>query len=79
MKEIYLKTPSIEELNYRKELLSDPETMAYNNHFGGTIDFDESKWQTWFDKWIGDNNPDFFYAYIYDKSSNIPVGEAAYR
>ena len=53
--------------------------MSYNNESGGIIDFDESKWETWYNKWIGNNNSNFFYAYIYDKDSNLPVGEVAYR
>lgn len=79
MKEIYLKIPTFKELKYRKDLLSDKETMSYNNKFGGTIDFNESKWETWYNKWIGNNDPNFFYAYIYDKELDIPVGEVAYR
>lgn len=79
MKEIYLKTPGFAELKYRKELLADPETMSYNNIYGGTIDFDESKWEAWYNKWIGNNNSNFFYAYIYSNDYDIPVGEVAYR
>ncbi len=79
MREIFLKTPKISELEYRKKLLSDKETMSYNNNFGGTIDFPEEKWETWFNKWIKNENEKYFYAYIYDKEENKPVGEVGYR
>lgn len=32
-KELYLKIPEIEELSYRKEMLSDPYTMEYNKGY----------------------------------------------
>lgn len=79
VKEIYLKTPKLEELEYRKKLLMDLDTMSYNKKHGGVIDFDESKWAAWYDKWINHHNPDFFYAYVFDKKTNEPVGEVAYR
>ena len=79
MKDIYLKTPNFEELSYRKKILADKETMTFNNHHGGTIDFDESKWEIWYNKWIGNKDKNFYYAYIIDKDSDLPVGEVAYR
>lgn len=79
MRKIYLKTPKCEELWYRKQILADQETMAFNNPNGGTIDFDESKWDNWYMKWIGNGNNSFYYAYVYDKELDIPVGEVAYR
>ena len=79
MNAIYLKTPLFAELSYRKQLLADIETMSFNNNFGGTIDFEESKWENWFNKWIGNNDPNYYYAYIYDKETNEPVGEVGYR
>lgn len=53
--------------------------MVFNERYGGVIDFEESKWETWYTKWIGNNNPNFFYAYIFDKETDNPVGEVAYR
>jgi diamine N-acetyltransferase len=79
MREIYLKTPELSELAYRKNLLADKETMAYNNKFGGTINFEKEKWESWFNKWIGNKDEKYFYAYIYDKEDNKPVGEVGYR
>lgn len=79
MKKIYLSTPKLNELGYRKKLLADKETMTYNEAYGGAIDFNESKWETWYAKWIGNNDDNFFYAYIYDKETNVLVGEVGYR
>ena len=67
------------ELGFRKRILADKDTMAFNQSGGGAIDFDESKWDTWFAKWIGRKNPNLFYAYIYDAESHAPVGEVSYR
>lgn len=38
---IKLVQPQIEELKYRKKLLKDPQTMAFNKNNGGTVDFNE--------------------------------------
>ena len=41
---IKLVQPQIEELKYRKKLLKDPQTMAFNKINGGTVDFNEKIW-----------------------------------
>lgn len=79
MKKIYLKTPTMDELSYRKDLIGNPATMSFNASSGGTIDFDESKWESWFNKWIGTRDSNYFYAYIFDKETDTFVGEVAYR
>lgn len=63
--------PEFEELDFRKELLADENTMSFNEKYGGAIDFSENKWQIWYDKWI--NSDDRFYYYI--MGHNKPVGE----
>lgn len=42
---VKIYSPKYEDLWFREKLLSDPDTMTYNNAWGGTIDFPESKWQ----------------------------------
>ena len=37
--------PEIKDLWFRQALLADPETMAYNRAWGGTIPFPEEKWE----------------------------------
>lgn len=79
--EIYLKTPKLEDLAFRKELLSDPDTMEYNAGYDlnfdgydydtGCIDFDESKWSDWYKNRVG--NKESFYAYIFH--NELPVGD----
>jgi diamine N-acetyltransferase len=78
MANVYFKTPSYEELGYRKELLSDEKTMEYNKYWGWIIDFRESKWPKWYKKWIENQDPNYFYAYLYRTEDNIPIGEASY-
>ncbi len=83
MNKISLHIPTIEELWFRKEFLSDPKTMEYNagydvNYEGyhyqtGCIDFDKSNWESWYNRKL--NNPNFFYAYIKDNETNQFVGE----
>ncbi len=79
-KDVELHVPAFEDLWFRKECMSDPQTMHYNAgydvhydgyHFDtGCIDFPEDEWQSWVEKKL--NNPNFFYAYIV--SNNQFVG-----
>lgn len=81
-----LYQPKFEELEYRKRLLSDADTMAYNAGFNlgipeynkdtGCIDFSKEKWKTWYECWIG-NEPNRLYSYI--MVDNQFVGEVALR
>ena len=82
MKKVKLHKPSVEELWFRAECMSDPNTMAYNAGYDvsyagyhydtGCIDFDKDSWQSWYDNKM--NNPNFFYAYIVDCDNNNFVG-----
>lgn len=58
-----LYVPKLQDLWFSQMMLSDPETMSYNDPWGGCIDFPEEKWQAWYDRWIG-REPERFYAYI---------------
>ena len=42
-----LYKPTFQELSYRQKILSDPATMAYNEPWGGTIDFSPDRWEAW--------------------------------
>lgn len=80
---VELKIPELEELDYRRKLLADRETMTYNMGYGeidgtGCIEFNESVWKDWFARWIN-NTPERYYAYIIKVDENIPVGEVALR
>ena len=77
MSSIYLKTPSIEDLYYRKEWMKDPKTMSYNAWYDmelkgydkntGTITKTDEEMINWYNNWI-DKEPDKYFAYIYDKT-----------
>ena len=76
--EISFYKPLIEDLWFREALMADPETMSYNNAWGGTIPFPREKWVEWYDFWV--KNPDKrFYRYIATGKSRSFVGEAAYH
>jgi N-acetylglutamate synthase-like GNAT family acetyltransferase len=80
---LQLRIPKLSELNYRKKILADSETMDYNIGYGevdetGCIDFNENCWNDWFSRWVN-NMPDQYYAYIIKGDENIPVGEVALR
>lgn len=88
MSKLKLIVPSIKQLSYRKKILSDPETMNYNkglelefkgyDNETGCIDFQESKWNGWYNSWIN-REPDRYYAYLVAQDNNCPVGEIAIR
>lgn len=62
--------------------MSDLNTMSYNAGYDvsydgyhydtGCIDFDNSKWGTWYDAKM--SNPNFYYAYIFDTDTGEYVG-----
>lgn len=82
MKNIELHVPQVNDLWFREKCMTDKQTMEYNSgydvHFEGyhydtgCIDFTEDKHQKWYDEKM--NNPNFFYAYIFDKDINQFVG-----
>lgn len=44
METLTLYRPELEDLAWREKWLSDPETMSYNNAYGGTIAFPRERW-----------------------------------
>ena len=76
--EVSLYKPHIEDLWFREAMMADPETMSYNNAWGGVIPFPRAKWAEWYDYWISNPNKRF-YRYISTGKSRSFVGEAAYH
>lgn len=76
MIKIYI--PKYKDLWFRERLLSDSDTMSYNNAWGGTIDFSESKWQRWYNCWIEKPDGKMFYRYLVNENNEF-VGEIAYH
>ena len=76
--EVSFYKPQLEELWFRESLMADPETMSYNDAWGGTIPFPREKWAGWYESWV--KNPrKCFYRYITSGKSRSFVGEAAYH
>ena len=78
MKEkIRLKIPNEQELEYRRQLISDEETMSYNMGYGdnGGCTYIRTYEQVrlWYKNWS--NNKDRFYSYIVRNSDNKFIGE----
>lgn len=76
---IKLYKPQYNELWFRQKLLADPETMAYNYAWGGTIAFPEEKWRDWYDRWIDKSDGKRFYRYLVREADQEFVGETAYH
>lgn len=76
--EVYFYKPKLEDLWVRETILADPDTMSYNNAWGGAIPFPRENWKDWFDYWIANPNKRF-YRYITTGNSRSFVGEAAYH
>ena len=74
MLELY--EPRIEDLWFKKKMMDDEQTMAYNQAYGGTIPFPKEKWTNWHQRWITDHGGKRFYRYIQDNDAF--VGEVAY-
>ena len=63
MEKIQLYRPAPEELWFRQRLLGDPETMAYNRAYGGTIPFPQERWAPWYERWV-ERPEGRFYRYL---------------
>ena len=87
MKNIKLYLPKENELDFAKNLLNDPATMAYNKGYDvfpgydketGTINHDDAYWGKWYDLYFA-NPGKFFYAYIYDQDIKTFVGDVNFH
>lgn len=79
MDRIVLYRPKLKELDFREKCLGDPETMAYNYAYGGTISFPRERWADWYARWVEDETGERFYRYLRREASGAFVGEAAYH
>lgn len=84
MSDLELYIPKREDLCFRRELLSDPDTMGYNKGYDlglpeyhndtGCIDFPEKNWDGWYARWVN-REPERFYAYLRRKEDGAFLGE----
>ena len=77
MTELY--EPTRDDLWFRRALMADPETMSYNDAWGGTIAFPEEEWDGRYDWWVARHDGNCFYRYLVDAEGGGFVGEVAYR
>ncbi len=73
-----LYEPRFEDLWFRRAMLADEATMAYNRAWGGTIDFPESRWAAWYDRWVANPEGRRFYRYLQNEAGEF-VGEIAWH
>ena len=77
MNKIELHIPKENELEYRRQLIADQETMDYNIGYGddetGCYYQSIEQVQDWYKNW--NNGTDNYYAYIIRKEDNMPIGE----
>lgn len=88
MKKIKLYIPKENELDFAKNLLNDPATMAYNKGYdldfpgydkeSGTITCSDSYLEKWYDLYFS-NPGEYFYAYIYDQDLKAFVGDVNFH
>jgi len=87
MGRLILHVPGLRDMEYRRALLADPATMAYNAHRGlgverydeatGCIDFPREDWRYWRQIWLY-NEPNFYSALLRDARTDAFVGEVCY-
>lgn len=70
--------PTLNDLWFRQLMLSDKETMSFNDAWGGTIDWPEEDWKDWYDWWILNHEDKRYYRYI-TTENNVFIGEIAYH
>ena len=74
-----LYVPTLDDLWFRRRMLEDPETMAYNHAWGGTIPWPRERWASWHDWWIVRPEGKRFYRYLKEEDTGDFVGEIAYH
>ena len=71
--------PALDELSFRESLMADPETMSYNDAWGGTIPFPKEDRKDWYEYWMDAPESEMYYRYLYDDAAGCFVGEIAYH
>ena len=74
--ELYI--PKLEDLWFYQKMMSDPETMSYNDPWGGCIDYPDEVLPGWYAKWVG-KEPERFYAYIKRTSDGAWIGDVNFH
>jgi len=74
--ELYI--PKLEDLWFYQKMMSDPETMSYNDPWGGCIDYPDEVLPDWYANWVG-QEPDRFYAYIKRSSDGAWIGDVNFH
>ncbi|MDR0906908.1 MAG: hypothetical protein LBN00_12200, partial [Oscillospiraceae bacterium] len=75
---IFLRIPSIDEMDYRRRLWADPETTSFNAPYGddgvsGVLNISEERLREMYTARIASG--EMYYAYIIDAATDEPVGE----
>ena len=68
-----------EHMPFRRAMMADPATMAYNAPWfppDGTMPFPEEKWDDWLARWTN-HEPERFCGYLFD--GETPVGEVCWH
>ncbi len=74
--ELYI--PKLEDLWFYQRMMSDPETMSYNDPWGGCIDYPDDVLPGWYAHWVG-QEPERFYAYIKRSSDGAWIGDVNFH
>ena len=75
---VELYVPKLEDLWFYQKMMSDPETMSYNDPWGGCIDYPDEVLPGWYAKWVG-KEPERFYAYIKRSSDGVWIGDVNFH
>ena len=78
MIELELYIPKREDLWFYQKMMSDPETMSYNDPWGGCIDYPDEVLPDWYAHWVG-QEPERFYAYIKRSSDGAWIGDVNFH
>ena len=71
--------PELEDLWFRESMMSDRETMSYNDVWGGTIPFPKEDWDEWYTLWVRNSGQERYYRYLKDDANKVFVGEISYH
>lgn len=74
--ELYI--PKLEDLWFYQKMMTDPETMSYNDPWGGCIDYPDEVLPDWYAHWVG-QEPERFYAYIKRSSDGAWIGDVCFH